>query len=263
MNSGDLFDIVVAPLNDIPADILEKVSVILSKDAYTTRLLLTTKVPRIIAQSPGRQGAESIAGQLGSLGFFTLIHSNDELQRPLNVFKTVTLKQENGLVTCENENGEIYRLSPENVFLVIRGLIQTTEEQEKIDSVKKINVAATLLTGGIPIRRTERKKSIQTSIQTGSFLRVFERNNPDFCVEIKQYTVSYSFLGPEMQLSSTQNFNLTAQKFREFFPVAVFNDKLAVLPVLKEPSYSNKENIDLNCRLIYSYCFETQNQNSK
>jgi hypothetical protein len=72
-------------------------------------------------------------------------------------------------------------------------------------------------------------------------------------VEIFQYNFDYSFLGTKMASSSLANLSTIITKLRDIFPQAVFDDRLTEPFVVDVPFLTPRDDIEINCKLIYLY----------
>jgi hypothetical protein len=72
-------------------------------------------------------------------------------------------------------------------------------------------------------------------------------------VEILQYDLDYSFLGVEMASTSLANFSTIITKIRDTFPQAVFDDRLIEPFAVDILFTAPRDNIEINCKLIYLY----------
>lgn len=76
--------------------------------------------------------------------------------------------------------------------------------------------------------------------------------------KILQHHMNYSLLGAKVAASSFTNFGTIVQRLREIFPQAIFDDRLAIPSVLDKSS--SREDIEINCRLIYLFHAMTNGQ---
>ncbi|MHB8056017.1 MAG: hypothetical protein ACYDH3_12300, partial [Candidatus Aminicenantales bacterium] len=138
-----------------------------------------------------------------------------------------------------------------DAFLIIRGKRQSLTQEKTSTTKMKLNVPATLLTGGIPIMRRGPHNSIKESFQTEDFVRIYDRRFSDPRVEIFQNHVDYAFLGPELTPSTPTNFKILVMKLREWFPPAIFDERLTRHSITYGPVAGREEALQINCKLIY------------
>jgi len=257
MAEYEVVHVAVAAPAVLDEGLVKKVSEITGKNLYETRLRLTGKIPKIVANYSTTQLAELAARMLRGLGLVVIVFSDSELRKPWQIYKARSLKFEEQAITFINRSGQARRMEAGEAFLILSGRMEAYTEKETIKIVKKLDLAATLaatpLTGGIPISKKVKEKTISKSFQTESFLRLYDRTLPELAVEISQHDFDYSFLGTEMVSSATANFSIAIRKIREAFPQAIFDDRLIEPFKANMPATMAQDNIESNCKLIYWY----------
>jgi hypothetical protein len=248
MAEPEVVHVAVVPPPTLQEDLVRNVAAAIGKNLYETRLRLTGKIPKIIANYDNRQVAESTAGNLRQLGLRVIVCNDSELRKSSPRYKAHTLKFEEQSVIFWDRSGQERRIEAVEMFLILSGRMQTEVQTEVAKTVRKLNVTATLLTGGIPITKKVKEKSTRISFQNESFIRLYNRMTPEPLVEILPRDFDYSFLGAEMASSAAANFSIVIRKIREAFPHAVYDDRL-----MEIHSITTQENIDANCKLIYWY----------
>ncbi len=234
-------------------DIITKVAAIINKDSYQTRLLLSGGLPKLVAHYPSIQEADSIARNLTELGLVAFICPNSELHKPSKVFTALTAKFLEGEAVFRNKGGQEKKIANSDVFLILKGIMQTPAEEETTVTRKEINWGATLLTGGIPISRTIKEKVSNAAAQAESLARLYNRESSEPAIQILQHGMSYSFLGTQIAPSSLANFNTVVAKLQKLFPGAIFDDRLTKSSRSGVPSASAQDEFELNCKLLYLY----------
>jgi hypothetical protein len=253
MVNNDLTDIAVMANKSLNEESIQKLSIILGRDLYQTRSLIASKIPRIIYQNSDAQRIEETSKQIDSLGLVSFSFKDTDIKKPLKLFKASRLEFVDDNLVFQEKNGQLFKLENKQVFLILKGNLKTSKEKEKVINVKKLNVIATLMTGGIPIRRTKQEKTVEITTENDSFLRIFQKYSMDFCLEIRQHGFNYACLGPEMSPASLQNFNLITRKIKDSTPEAIFDDRLNEFTSISNSADPMRANIDINCKLIYLY----------
>jgi hypothetical protein len=251
MAGYDLVYVAIAPPGVLEANLIKKIAAIVNKDLYGTRLVLTGKIPRIIAHCQTMQTAESIAQSLRALGLVAIVCKDSELRKPLESYRAHTLRFGEGEILFQDRGGQVRRMESRNVFLILKGRMENYVETQAMRTKMKFSWPATVLTGGIPIWRKVKEKTKELSLQTQHFVRLYGWTSSEPTVEILQYDVDYSFLGVKMASSSFANFSTVATRLRDIFPQAVFDDKLIKSFRVDAPSATPRDDIELNCKLIY------------
>jgi hypothetical protein len=234
--------VAAAPPKTLEPGLVTKAAAIIGKDPYTTRLLLIGKIPKIVASYQTVEEAQAVAGRLRALGLAAFACDDSEIRGPLpSIPRARTLLRCKAEITLMKSGGETQAIGPGDVFLILKGTRQTGSGEETVNITRKINLAATLLSG-MPVFRKVKEKT-KEAFQTESFIRIYGRGSVEPRVEIQQNDFGYSFLGDRLAPSSYENLNNTAAFLREIFPQAVYDDTLAAHPDATET----------NCRLLYLY----------
>ena len=253
MAEYEVVHVAIAPPATLEEELIKKVAAIIAKNPYETRLRLAGKIPKIIANYATMQMAESTARSLRELGLVVIVCPDSELRKSSPRYKAHTIKFEEKAVLFWDRSGQTRQIESRDVFLVIKGRMQTYTEKEVTTTVRKLNVTATVLTGGIPITKKVKEKTTDKSYQTESFVRLYGQASSEPIVEILQHDFDYSFLESEMASSSVANFSTTVKKIRGAFPQAIFDDRLVEPFGANIPATMPQDNIEMNCKLIYFY----------
>lgn len=253
MAENEVVHVAIAPPATFNEEFVEKVAAVVGKTPYETRLRLTGKIPKIIANCDTIQKAESTAQNLKELGLVVILFTESELNKPWQIFKARSLKFEGQAITFFDRNGETRRIESSEAFLILSARMQAYTDTNVVQTKRKLNVTATLLTGGIPIMKKVKEKTTTRSYQTESFVRLYGRTSPELAVQIRQHEFDYSFLETEMASSGAANFTIAIRKIREAFPQAIFDDSLVEPFGANIPATMVQENIEANCKVIYWY----------
>jgi hypothetical protein len=253
MAEYEVVHVAIAPPAMLEEELVKKVAAIIAKNLYETRLRLTGKIPKIIANYDTMQAAESAVQSLRELGLVVIVCTDSELRKSSPIYRAHTLKFDEQAVMFWDRGGQARRVEPSEVSLVISGRMQTCTETEVTTSVKKLNIAATLMLGGIPVSKRVKEKAKNKSFQIESFIRLYGRISPEPVVELLQQGLDYSYLGLEMVSSSVANFSNTVKKIGGAFPEAIFDDRLVEPFGADMRSAMPQDNIEMSCKLIYWY----------
>jgi hypothetical protein len=247
----DTVHVAVAPPKMLDGDLIRRVASLVGKEIPDMRLLLAGEIPRIIASYPDAGSADRVVQGLWDAGLVAFVCRDSELRRRPAGFVAHTARFAGKEVIFGDRRGGEVRIEAGDAFLIIRGRMQSGT-QEKISTTKmKLNVPATMMTGGIPILRRVAKKGTQGSFQVEDFIRIFDRSSSEPRVELFQNHLDYAFLGPELTPSTPENFMIAVAKLREWFAQAIFDERLTRRFKTDAPSAKPGEALEINCRLIY------------
>jgi hypothetical protein len=242
--------VAVLPAKGPDDHLAQKVASIIGKDFYGTRLLLSGRVPKIVARYDTIQAAELTSQSLKGLGLNEIIYQDSELRKSSHWFRAHSLQFGQSEITFSNKTGQSVTANSEEVLMVLCGKVETRESVEVIKTKMKLNLPVTLLTGGIPIRRKVIEKTVETSVQNERFIRVYNKEPPHSNIEIRQHDFNYSCLQQKSASISTATFDDLTLKIRAMFPAAVYDDRLTGNYGLALPYITPWENIDILSGLI-------------
>jgi hypothetical protein len=251
MAQRNIYHLAINPVESIEPGLVKKVSEILKKDAYEARLLLLGKIPRIIAHFDSEEKCQQAIEALSALGIFGFavddsdLHSNDAIVRKFSAYSLIL---EDGQVTFVSKNGVHEIVNQSDVYLIIFGKLQRTIILKETRENVKINLTATLLTGGIPVLRKSRENIEQKTFQTEYFIRLYPRIFSRPVIEISESNFNFSFLGIRISPSSAKNIQALIVELKSLFPGDLFDNRLAeYAPVIEQGE------VELACKLIYLY----------
>lgn len=253
MTLNDNTHIVLVPPAARDAGLEEKVAAIIEIDPLHVRRLFSAKMPILAAKYDNHQKAEMTLNQLEQLGISAFLCSDSELRKPFHLFEADSLEFGKEEILFRHKNGQESKVASQNAFLIIKCQLEVNREIEVINTKKKLNIPMTLMTGGIPIRKTVQEKSYQTSSQTICFLRLYEKQPSELCIEIKPNDFNFACLGKDMTYTSIANFNIITGKMKGLFAGAIFDETLRDPLRMSLPFASLGENLNITCKLIYKY----------
>jgi hypothetical protein len=252
MAGTEIMHIAIAPVDNLEVPIISRVAVILGKDLYGTRLLLASKIPKVIAHYDSREQAEAIAIVLRELNLKPLIFTDSELRRHSEAYRVYTAEFIASEIIFGDRGNNKEVLKTADAFLMLKGIISTSRDMETVTTKTKIDIPLTAMTGGIPIMRKVKESSTVVAKREEYFMRIYKRDSADHYIEILQNDFDYSCLADRMSLSSVANFNLLLTRIIAVYPDMIYDDRLI--------RYSNTvvtsntlNNVEVNCRLIHAF----------
>lgn len=254
MVTNDIVYVLSAPVDILESDLLNKIAAILEKDVYQTRLLLSGNIPKLIAQYQSTQEAELVASRLKALGLVVVICTDRDLREsPSPSFRAHRMRSTNKEITFWDNNGQMIIMDSKDVFLILQGRIQISRDKEVAGTTMKLNLPATLLTGGIPVWHRSKETIKSTLTEKEYFVKIYNKISLDPMVEIFENNFDFSSLGSKMTHSSFTNFNNIIVELKDLLPEAVFDDRLIKSLEVNVTRGTNKHDLELNCKLIYLY----------
>ena len=252
MAGHDVVHVAVAPKEPLEPGIVGKVAAIVKKDLHETRLVLGWKIPRIVGHYQSLPAAESVAESLKALGLVAVVCNDSELRQPSSArFRAHTLKLKEGEIAFWDRGRQERVIAAERVFLILKGTVQTQVQSETTRTRTELNLAATVMTGGIPVIRKVEEKTKDQSRRTEDFVRLYGWTSPEPMVEIFQNDFDYSSLDKKKGFSSLENINIVVAELRSTFPAVVFDGRLTGHFKVDMPFSSPQDEIEINSKLIY------------
>ena len=243
--------VAVAPPKTFREDLLKKAASLVGREISDTRLLLAGEIPKIIAHFPDNEQADSLAQRLRIAGLVAFVCTDFELRNRSAGFVAISLESgEKEEIFRDRRGGEV-RIGADDAFLIIRGTAQRATQEKTSVTKMKLNVPATLLTGGLPIMRRVTRETTKESFHSDDFMRIYDRKSSDPLIEMLQNSFDYAFLGPDLTPSTPANFKILVSKLRKRFALAVFDERLMRRFKTDVPASGPGKALEINCKLIY------------
>jgi hypothetical protein len=243
----NIFHMAINPLESIEADLVKKASDILKKNAYEVRLLLSGKTPKIIAHFDSEIDCQQNIKALSMLGISAFAVSDSEIRTNSQLkFSAHSLINREGQVIFISRGIAQQAVSSGDIYLIIFGKVQRSVMFEETRSSMKINIPATLLTGGIPVWRKSTENVEKKSFRNEYFTRLYRQTSDEPVIEISELSFDFSCLGNRISPSSSKNIQELVVELQRLFVGALFDSKLAEC----SPSIEEDE-IESKCKLIF------------
>ena len=255
MIGDEVFHVAVMPPSDLPSNLVSQIAQIVNQPEYQIRFQLAGHLPRMIGHFKEGTAANTAARSLLALNLAAFVISESELRRTISPelsAHSIKIDGEESIFT--NRNGKFKNLSNSNVFLILTGRRSTVVEEETVaKSTMKVNVTATLLTGGIPVMKRVVSKAQESKKITEQFVRLYTKESDVPAVELCQFDLDYSFLGDKKGPTATGNINASIDVLRQAFPKAFFDNSLLTGFVTDSKSISGTDLGEQNCFLLVRY----------
>jgi len=251
MTDQKIVHVAINPPESIDTNVVKAVATILNREIYEVRLLLSGRIPKLVAHFHNSEAASIIAASLSSLGLLSFTVEDAELHVPVTSgieFIAHSLQLENGQVKFLARNGTEKIITANKLFLILYGKmsmpITTMDKNVKM----KINVPATLIAGGIPILRKSEENVEKLSYQTEYFVRLYGPVLSEPLIEVFESGFDYSFLEMKISPSSSENLKQLVLELKMKFPNAIIDSRLIEgAPILQGSETENA------CKLIFLY----------
>ena len=249
MTGHNIVHVALDPPELLEASLIKQVAVILNKDAYESRLLLSGRIPKLVAHFDTSEAAESTVKALTSIGLAAVTLADSELHKPpksTTEFAAHSLSFGEGEVRFSAKNGMVKIINTEDIFLILYGKMRIPITTKGTRSKMKLSVPATLMTGGFPIWRKSEESVEDISFQTEYFVRLYDHFSPEPKIEVFESNFDYAFLGTKIAPSSSTNLRMLVLELKKMFPKAVFDSRLTDYTPITQGN-----EVELTCKLIY------------
>jgi hypothetical protein len=255
MTNIDVLHVAIMPPVTVTPGLIEQVSAVVSQPNYQIRMLLAGSMPKFIGHFRDKLLADEAVRAISGLKLTAFVVSESELRSPVcPEFIATSIKNEGNTAIFANREGKSKTVNVDNGFLILVGRRTRTVGDEAVETTTmKVNLPATLLTGGIPVMKRVSSKTREPNKITEQFIRIYERASDIPKVEVRQFDFDYSFLGERMGPTATGNIAESAVMLRQIFSRAYFDDRLASGFVSESKSISGIDLMEQNCLLLVRY----------
>lgn len=249
MTGHNIVHVALDPPELLEVSLIKQVAVILNKDAYESRLLLSGKIPKLIAHFDTSEAAESTVKALTSIGLAAVTLADSELHKlstSTTEFAAHSLSFGEGEVRFSAKNGTVKTISTKDLLLILYGKMRIPITTKRTRTKMKLSMSATLMTGGIPVWRKSEENVEDISFQTEYFMRLYDWLQPEPKIEVFESKFDYAFLGTKIAPSSSANLRMLVLELKRMFPKAVFDSRLTDYTPITQGN-----EMELTCKLIY------------
>jgi hypothetical protein len=246
--------VAIEPPPDLNPELIAWAAAVLDRAPCDARLLLAGRVPKLIAHFDNFARAEAVAENLRAAGLTALAFDDLSLKCQQPVFMAREIVFNAGELVFTGDAGQRRVMEKEKVFLIIEGVGRRAERVETAVQKTRFSPGATILAGGIPIWRTRTETSSSESVTAEPFIRLCEASPRAPPVAVSRDALkSFAFLGGGIAGSSTVNLRKTAELLRSECPQAGYDSRLSKPAAAVSYTGRPKEDLELNCRLIFLF----------
>ncbi len=235
-------------------DLIQQVATIISQPLYQARLLFAGPLPKIIAHYKDELLAAATVDSLKKLALTAFMIRETDLKKPPAVkLPASSVEIFDGSIKFVSRTGEFAILEPSDVFLLLAGRRAVTAASTGNITRTKLNLPATLLTGGIPMMKTVTTSGEKREQHIEGFIRLYDRESDTPIVEVRQHDFDYSSLGSRMACTAATNFTCILESLKGFFSPAFFDQNLSGGFPLESRRTSGTDWVEETCRLLHRY----------
>jgi hypothetical protein len=255
MNDAKVYHVAIMPPQEASASLISQVSAIASQPDYQVRMMLAGRLPKFIAHFRDESAAKTAVNSLRDLKLTAFTITESELRRPVApklIARSITMEGEDSIFT--SRDGTTKSMNRADVFLILTGRRTSSVGGETTTTTTmKVNLPATLLTGGIPVMKRVTTKTEETQKTAEQFIRLYLRESDIPEAEVRQFDFDYSFLGEKKGPTATGNIAVATDVLRRFFDQAYFDDRLLTGFISEAKSISGIDLGEQACVLLLRY----------
>jgi len=233
----------------LEASLIKQVVVILNMDAYEARLLLSGKIPKLIAHFDTSEAAEATVKALTSIGLVAVTLADSELHKPSTFtteFAAHSINFGKGEVRFSAKNDTVKIINADDIFLILYGKMRIPIITKGTRTKMKLSISSTLMTGGIPVWRKSEESIEERSFQAEYFVRLYDRFSQEPVIQIFESNFDYAFLGAKIAPSSSTNLRMLVLELKKVFLKAILDSRLTDYTPITQGN-----GMELSCKLIY------------
>ncbi len=210
----------------------------LGTTAYEERLMLVAGFPAIALETTDVDVAQALVGKLRARGHRALMVRGADVVRASEMIQMRYFQLDHeGL-----ESGE-ERLAWADLSTLVRARHQRQVAKTATVKQKKFDATRAILTGGLVMRKTEKREVSSTTEEIEQVLYLFSADGRTPWI-LREHATNYGALGAALTPVANRNFAIVVEKLRACAPHAVFDDSLIRRPTI--------EDVDLYAHLVAS-----------
>ncbi|PPD57484.1 hypothetical protein [Dehalogenimonas etheniformans] len=255
MIGDEVFHVAAMPPAELSSELITRIANAVAQPDYQIRFQFAGRLPRMIGHFRNEDAAIAATRSLSALGLTAFVVSESELRQPVSPKLVAhSASSENDRTSFSSRNGNTESLTGSDVFMILAARrTSVVEEGTSEKTMMKVNVPATLLSGGIPLMKRIVSKGREAQTITEQFIRLYGEKSIAPAIEICQFDFDYSFLGGRMGPTAAGNFSTLVDVLRKSFPKAYFNDSMLTGFAAGSDGDSRIDIVEQNCLLLVRY----------
>ncbi|MEO8503450.1 MAG: hypothetical protein ABI609_06090 [Acidobacteriota bacterium] len=222
----------------------------LSRLEAKARIQASASSPAVIARFADRTAAEACSRRLADDGLPNFVVARGDIESEAARLAVATFAFEpEGLSARGTSTGDVIPYA--SVRLLLRASRLISETTTEIVRERKLSLGRAILTGGLVMTRTEKRKRQLTRGEPESLLYVYSAGHRP--LYFAQLTLDYRGLGGRLAPNAAENFVRLWDALRERCPHAIRNDLLTsrtFQAALLGPALSPETHLDLAITLL-------------
>ena len=193
--------------------------------AYEERLKLTAGVPAVVLATTDGAAAQSLAGKLRARNHRALVCRTADVVRASAMVSLRRFQMDAGALDAGGE-----RLPWADISALIHARHHTQTATTEVVKENKFNLGRAVMTGGLVMRKTEKREVVTVTADTEHVLYLFRASGGTPWL-LREQSTHYGALGAALAPTAMRNFAIAIEQFRTRAPHARFDESLARRPV--------------------------------
>jgi len=208
----------------------------LGTTAYEERLKLVAGLPAIVRATTDMAAAHVLGGKLRARGHRAIVCRVADV-----VCASKMIQMQHFQLDHEGLESGGKQMPWVDLSTLVRARHHRQVGATEIVEQKKFNAARAILTGGLIMHKSEKRRVSSTTSEVEQVLYLFRAsgNTPWL---LREHATNYGALGAALTPTATRNFSIVVDQLRERAPHAVFDDSLLRRPTI--------DDVDLYAHLV-------------
>jgi hypothetical protein len=191
--------------------------------AYEVGLMLRAPMPVIIMRSDDRARTLDMLSKLRSRGHDATACEAESVVSSMDMFRPRSFRFEGGDLIGIGR-GEEHRLPLEDIFALVRAMHSTVVEDTVTNVERRLDFGRAMMSGGLLMTKATTSEAKKISSDREAVLYVFRNDAAPWLLASTE--LRYDGLGPEMERSQRENFEVLLKVLRRNAPSAAFDARL-------------------------------------
>lgn len=250
--------VVIHGWRETTTELIQAIAAILGITAFEVRQRMIGDGPAVVARFADPQQAATLAEKLRRCGVPTLVIDAAEVRSSAGRLIVRRFEMSAHELHAEAVGGETAAVPYGEVALLLPAICIIGQTETVTVTERKFSLGATLLSGGIPLKKkVERKEEVHTE-EREKALFLYAANGP--ALVFRQNGMTYEGFGAAMKPSRELNFAFLAGELRRLCPAAVHDQRLlqrAGQARVLGPTLDPDANLDLAVEIL-ARCLHAQ-----
>ncbi len=208
--------------------------------------------PIVVGVHQERAQAATMAEALRTAGFTALTVDDEDFAREIEslIVRQFTFKTA-GLFMVKAAGGEIFKMRPADIRLLIKGTGIVSHEVTEKTKEKQFSAGLAIATQGLLTSKTVEKTKVTEVQEREGFVHLYTASGR--VIELRETRIDYSGLGKSKQPTRLMNFAQTVTQLKKFAPDALYDERLLTRNAqgqLLGPVLTPEDNLIHACALL-------------